>query len=481
MKKIILILGVCIILSGSSTSPAKSADRVAFGQGMEREEVSLTIYNQNFALVRDLRHLNLKEGLNQVRFSDIASQIDAASVHFKSLTAPAECSILEQNFEYDLVNADKLLRKYIDKEIKIITKDSNFYQGFLSSYDGNQLVLVKDKEKGPVFMVNRENIRNLEFPQLPEGLITKPTLVWSLANTKSGRHLVELGYLTNGMNWRADYVASVAKDDKSISLNAWVTINNNSGVGYENAGLKLIAGDVHRVTEQPVVRRDLMVLEATSVAAGAQFEEKSFFEYHLYTLGRKTDLKNNQTKQITLFTAPKVPVEKIYVYDGALYRWYYYNNWQNQPDNKKVEVKLDFKNSEKNGLGIPLPKGKIKVYKADSDDTLQFIGEDQIDHTPKDEKVSLFLGNAFDVVGERKIVNHKMVTANLYRDTYEIKLRNHKKEPITVKVVERQWGDWNVIQSSHKHEKRDAFTLEFNVPVGKDGETIITYTAEYKF
>ena len=200
-----------------------------------------------------------------------------------------------------------------------------------------------------------------------------------------------------------------------------------------------------------------------------------------YTLGRKTDLKNNQTKQIALFTAPKVPVEKIYVYDGALYRWYYYDNWQNQPDNKKVEVKLDFKNSEKNGLGIPLPKGKIKVYKADSDNTLQFIGEDQIDHTPKDEKVSLSLGNAFDVAGERKIVNHKMVTANLYRDTYEIKLRNHKKEPITVKVVERQWGDWNVIQSSHKHEKRDAFTLEFNVPVEKDGEAVITYTAEYKF
>src|SRR5450759_1750566 len=170
MKKIMLVLGMCFVLFGNS---------VAFGQEMERKEVSLTIYNQNFALVRDLRYLNLKEGLNQVRFSDIASQIDPTSVHFKSLTAPAECSILEQNFEYDLVNADKLLQKYIDKEIKILTKDSNSYQGFLSSYDSNQLVLVKDKEKGPVFMVNRENIRNLEFPQLPEGLITKPTLVWS--------------------------------------------------------------------------------------------------------------------------------------------------------------------------------------------------------------------------------------------------------------------------------------------------------------
>ncbi|MFH2068641.1 MAG: DUF4139 domain-containing protein [Candidatus Omnitrophota bacterium] len=472
MKRIMLVLGICFVLFDSS---------VAFGQEMERKEVGLTIYNQNFALVRDLRFLNLKEGMNQVRFSDIASQIDATSVHFKSLTAPAECSILEQNFEYDLVNADKLLRKYIDNEIKILTQDSSFYQGFLSSYDSNQLVLVKDKEKGPVFMVNRENIRNLEFPQLPEGLITKPTLVWSLANAKSGRHLVELGYLTNGMTWRADYVASVAKDDKNISLNAWVTINNNSGAGYENAGLKLIAGDVHRVTEQPAVQRDVILRAEKSMAAAAQFEEKSFFEYHLYTLQRKTDLKNNQTKQIALFAAPRVPVEKIYTYDGALYRWYYYDSWKDQPYNKKVEVKLDFKNSEKNGLGIPLPKGKIKVYKADSDDTLQFIGEDQIDHTPKDEKISLFLGNAFDVVGERKITNHKMVTANLYWDTYEITLRNHKKEPIAVKVVEHQWGDWNIIQSSHKYEKKDAFTLEFNLPVEKDGESTITYTAEYKF
>lgn len=471
MKKIIWALWLGFILFGG----------VASGQEMERKEVSLTIYNQNFALVRDLRFLQLKEGLNKVRFSDIASQIDATSVHFQSLTAPTECSILEQNFEYDLVNADKLLQKYIDKEIKILTQDNNFYQGFLSSYDSNQLVLVKDKEKGPVFMVNRENIRNLEFPQLPEGLITKPTLVWSLASAKSGQHLVELGYLTNGMNWHADYVAGVAKDDKNISLNAWVTIDNNSGVGYENAGLKLIAGDVHRVTEQPAVERALMKAAVSTLAAPAPFEEKSFFEYHLYTLQRKTDLKNNQTKQIALFAAPKVPVEKIYTYDGALYRWYYYDNWQKQSCNKKVAVKLDFKNSEKNGLGIPLPKGKIRVYKADSDDTLQFIGEDQIDHTPQDEKISLSLGDAFDVVGERKITNHKMITTNLYRDTYEITLRNHKKEPITVKVAEHQWGDWNIIQASQKYEKKDAFTLEFNVPVAKDGETTITYTAEYKF
>ncbi|MFH0797024.1 MAG: DUF4139 domain-containing protein [Candidatus Omnitrophota bacterium] len=449
---------------------------------MERKDVSLTVYNQNFALVRDVRLLELKEGINTVRFEDIASQIDATSVHFNSLTDPAGCSILEQNFEYDLVSADKLLRKYIDKEIRVVTRDNNLYEGFLSSYDGQQLVLAKTPDKGPLFIVNRENVRNIEFPQLPEGLITKPTLVWSIFNEKSRQHQVELSYLTNGMNWSADYVASVSKDEKNISLNGWVTINNNSGTGYENANLKLIAGDVHRVTEQPRNRREDAMLETKAMGgAPAQFEEKSFFEYHLYTLQRRTDLKNNQTKQITLFTAPQVPVEKVYNYDGALYRWYYYNDWQKQTCNKKVAVNLEFKNSEKNGLGIPLPKGKVRVYKADTDDTLQFIGEDRIDHTPKDEKITLFLGNAFDIVGERKVTDHKIITSNVYRDSYEITLRNHKKEPVTVNVIEHQWADWKILESSHKYQKKDAVTAEFNIPVPKDGEVKLDYTAEYKF
>lgn len=451
------------------------------GDEMERKEVSLTVYNQNFALVRDLRTLNLKEGTNLVRFTDIASQIEATSVHFNSLTDPTGCSILEQNFEYDLVSADKLLWKYIDKNIRVITKDDNSYEGYLSSYDGNQLVLAKDKEKGPIFMVNRENIRNIEFPQLPEGLITKPTLVWSLANEKSGPHLVELSYLTGGMNWSADYVASISKDEKSISLNSWVTINNNSGTGYANANLKLVAGDVHRVTQQPQYQKDTLMTERKYAAEAPQFQEKSFFEYHLYTLQRTTTLKNNQTKQITLFTAPQVSVEKIYNYDGALYRWYYYDAWEKQPCNKKVTVNLEFKNSEKNGLGIPLPKGKVRVYKADTDNTLQFIGEDQIDHTPKDERVTLLLGDAFDVVGERKIIDHKMITSNIYQDSYEITLRNHKKEPVTVNIIERQWADWKILDASHKYTKKDAFTLEFPVSIPKDGETTVTYTAKYKF
>ncbi|MCM8822354.1 MAG: DUF4139 domain-containing protein [Candidatus Omnitrophica bacterium] len=448
-------------------------------QEMEKKEMSITVYNHNFALVRDVRTIELKEGLNVIKCFDIAAQIEPASVSFKSLTAPDKCAVLEQNFEYDIVNTEKLLKKYIDRKIKIITKDNNPYSGYLSSYDRDHLVIAENIGNGPVYMITRENIRNIEFPQLPEGLITKPTLVWNISNEKAGKHLVELGYITQGINWQADYVAIVFEDEKNISLNGWVTVDNRSGVAFENAELKLMAGDVKRITEQLVQKRDGM--EVRAMAAGAQFEEKDFFEYHLYTLGRKTSLQNNQTKQIGLFSATKVGVEKIYIYEGAIYRWYYYDNWQKLQYNKNVAVKMEMKNTQKNGLGIPLPKGKVRVYKADTDATLQFIGEDLIDHTPKDEKIVLSIGNAFDIKGERKITEHKKIAANIYRDSYEIKLRNHKKEPVSVKVIEKQFGDWTVLQSSHPYEKKDSETIEFNVQVAQNGETTLTYTSEYRF
>ncbi|MCM8814409.1 MAG: hypothetical protein NC937_06165 [Candidatus Omnitrophica bacterium] len=448
-------------------------------QEMEKKEISLTVYNQNFALVRDVRTIELKEGLNIIKCFDIAAQIEPASVSFKSLTAPDKCTVLEQNFEYDIVNTEKLLNKYLDRKIKIMTKDNNTYSGYLSSYDRDHLVIAENTGNGPVYMITRENIRDIEFPQLPEGLITKPTLVWNISNAKAGKHLVELGYITGGINWQADYVAIVSEDEKNISLNGWVTVDNRSGVAFENAELKLMAGDVRRIAEQPVQKRGGM--EVRAMVAAAQFEEKEFFEYHLYTLGRKTSLQNNQTKQIGLFSAPKVGVEKIYTYEGALYRWYYYDNWQNIQCNRKVAVKIELKNTQKNGLGIPLPKGKIRLYKADADATMQFIGEDIIDHTPKDEKIVLSIGNAFDITGERKIIEHKKIAANIYRDSYEIKLRNHKKEPVTVKVIEKQFGDWSILQSSHPYEKKDSETIEFNVKVAQNDEIVLTYTSECKF
>lgn len=445
----------------------------------QKKDLSLTIYNQNTALIRDIREIKLKDGLNTLKFTDIASSINPTSVHFKSLTAPSKLSILEQNYEYDLVSSEKLLWRYIDSEIKVLTKDDNVYEGFLSSYDMNQLVLVKSK--GAVFMINRENIRSIEFPELPQGLITKPTLVWLLSNQKSGAHDIELNYLTSNMDWHSDYVANISENDAKISLNGWVTIKNNSGAAYENANIKLIAGDIHRAREQYDTETLGSFKTMKKGGSEPQFKEKSFFEYHMYTMQRKTSLKNNQTKQIELFSAPEVAVNKVYTYNGADYGWYYYNNWKDQKCNKKVNVNIEFKNSKENSLGIPLPKGKIKVYKEDADKSMQFIGEDAIDHTPKDENITLYLGNAFDIVGERKIMNHSIISSNIYRDTYEIELRNHKKNEITVKVIEKQWGDWSIIEKSHPFKKQDADTLEFYVKVPANGKKIVTYTAEYRF
>ena len=489
MKKIILIFGIMFLLSGFLSA-----------QEMQRKEISLTIYNQNFGLVKDIRYLNLKKGLNIVRFGDVASQIDATSVSFKSLTAPASCSILEQNYEYDLISRNKLLEKYLGKEIILertegSTEETNDQWATLGrgnrQYKEINPIIKKVKatllsiKGGVVVKIGDELYLNplgrIILPALPEGLIIKPTLVWELRNNREdGQHAVEVDYLTNGINWKADYVTIVDKNDKKIDLNGWVTIDNKSGASYENAGLKLIAGDVHRVTERPKYTRTDMLMEAKSGIAAPQFKEKSFFEYHLYTLQRKTTLKDNQTKQISLFTANNVPAKKIFTYDGAIYRSWWRSSGK-EPCNKKIAVSLKFKNEKKCGLGIPLPKGKVRVYKKDSDGSLEFIGEDKIDHTPKDEEIKLFLGNAFDVVGERKCTEHRKISANLYQNSYEITIRNHKKEKVTVYIIEHLYADWQILSESNAHTKKDAFTIEYSVKVPKDGKATVTYTAQYKW
>jgi hypothetical protein len=440
--------------------------------------LDITIYNQDIALVRDLRTISLEKGRNIIKVADVASKIDATSVHFKSLTDPARCRIIEQNFEYDLVSSDKLLSKYIDQDIRIITRDNNVYQGYLLSYDSRQIIIAHNKITGPIYMVDRENIRDIEFPQLPEGLITKPTLVWEIESQDKDEHLIELSYLTRGISWRADYVANISRDEKTLSLNSWVTIDNRSGADYNSANVKLIAGEIKLEERDQIEALSKMAYMAE---AQPQFEEKSFFEYHMYSLNRKTTIKNNQTKQISLFNVQNIPMEKRYVYDGKLYRSYYFDNWRGLDYNPKVSVYIRFRNSSDSGLGIPLPKGKVRVYKADEDGTLQFIGEDSIDHTPKDEKIELLIGTAFDIVGERRIVEHKKITNNVYQDTYEITIRNHKDESIKVSIIEHQWGDWKVLKSNYDYKKIDAYKIEFEVEIPKNGETSVVYTAEYRF
>jgi hypothetical protein len=435
-------------------------------------EVSVTIYNQDLGLVKDVRELQFQKGRSIIKFTDVAAKIDPTSVHFKPVNPSDQVSILEQNYQYDLVSSTKILQKYLDREIELFTKsagseaEGKSYKGRLLSYSSDNVTL--QEPQGAIRVVRLDEVRDLYFPTLPEGLITKPTLVWLLDSQVKGKRKAEVSYLTGGINWHAEYVAVVDQRDENLELAAWVSIDNRSGATYEEAKVKLIAGEVHRVREERMPPRLAKGMVYDMAAGAPQFEEKAFFEYHLYTLLRPATIKDNEIKQVSLFPSTDVKVKKIFTYDGARY-------------DKKVRVELEFKNSEDAGLGMPLPKGKIRVYKEDVDKALEFVGEDRIDHTPKNEKVRVFLGNAFDIVGERKKIDFKKIRDDITEESYQIKLRNHKEEAVEVVVVEHlsAYTEWEIRESTHSYEKKDAGTIEFKVRLAPDEEVALNYTVRY--
>lgn len=451
----------------------------------QEKGVELTVYNQDIALVRDTRSFGLEQGVNEVRFSDVASQIDATSVHFRSLTDPEGTAVLEQNYEYDIVGSQKLLQKYVDQEIKLVTEDGSEYQGTLLS--GADDIILQDADGG-VTVVRLDQVRQFDFPALPEGLITRPTLVWLLDAGQSGDQDVEVTYMTNGINWRADYVVQLNEDDTALDLNGWITLDNRSGATYADAKLKLVAGDVNVIRQaKAFADRGMAVEEEVMAAAPPQVEEREFFEYHLYDVGRPVTVRDNQTKQVEFTSAADVPAEKFFVYDGAQGLGFYgyavtdpgYGTYSN-PD---VNIYLQIENEEETGLGIPLPAGRVRVYKADVDGSLQFVGEDQIDHTPKDETVRLLLGNAFDIVGERRQTDFQQLGRDVIEESFEITLRNHKDQDVEVRVVEHlfRWSEWEIEQESTGHTKLDQGTIEWRLEVPADGEATLTYTVRYEF
>ena len=435
------------------------------GKALWGQQVSLTVYNQNRALVREERMLSFPKATSVISFKDVAARIDPTSVHFKSLTAPDKLTIQEQNYEYDLVNAQKIMQKYIDEVIRLIMDKGEVFEGTLLNASGSDIV-IQDVE-GRIKIIRMEGVQHFDFPDLPEGLITRPTLMWLVSNRGPETHKTEVSYLTVGVNWHAEYVGVVDQDDKHMEMGGWVSLENNSGATYKDAKLKLVAGDVHMVSARPkterAVRREVLAAEAAP-----QFEEKAFFEYHLYTLQRKTTLKNNQTKQISLFSPARCNTEKIFLYDGARY-------------GKNVRVHLEFQNSKKEGLGLPLPKGKIRVYKEDVDGALEFVGEDLMEHIPVDEKVRIFLGNAFDLVGERSQQSSKKISSRSREDTFQISLRNHKEDAVEILVMEHFYGDWEIIKRSHDYIKKDASTAEFHIKVPAGEEVILGYTVLLRY
>jgi hypothetical protein len=344
------------------------------------------------------------------------------------------------------------------------------YDGVLQSFDDRNLVL-SGKTNG-VVLVNRKTVRDIRMPSLPSGLITHPTLVWMLRSGRAGKQLCELSYLTSGIEWKADYIATVNADDTNIDLAGWVTIDNKSGATYKNALIKLITGEVHyEPSENSLVIRQQPEIASASWDYNHEFAEKKFFEYHMYTLQRRSTIADRQTKQISLLSADNVGVRKLLIYNGAR-------------NGKKVNVKLEFKNSKENHLGMPLPKGTIRVYKIDPDDgTLRFAGEDSIDHTPKDETVRILVGNAFDIVGERKQKNVRRITAKVQEFTYEITVRNHKDKAVDVIVEENPnaWQQWTITKNSHEYIKKSQKKIEFPVHIAANDSVTINYTIRYVY
>jgi hypothetical protein len=433
------------------------------------ESVELTVYNQDLALVKERRMLELPAGVGELRFTDVAALIDPASVWFRSLTDP-KVKVLEQNYEYDVISDVKLLQKYLGRKIRLATVKGESYEGYLVSADAN-IIIASKPGGGEVKVINSGQIQGIFFPEMPGGLVVRPTLVWLLSNPNQTRkQQVEVSYLTGGLSWKADYVATVNQTDDRLDLMGWVTLDNKSGIEYQQAKLKLVAGDVNRVPKEtePEAAKTFM-MRAAKEEAYAGFAEESFFEYHLYTLGRSTAIKNNQVKQVELLTAASIPVKKLFIYEGAI-------------NPNKVKVMLELKNSKENNMGMPLPKGRIRVQKADSEDSLQFIGEDRIDHTPKDEKVRIYMGNAFDIKGERIRTEVRTPSKNTREESYRITLRNHKKEPVTITAVEypNRWSEWQIIKKDCDFVKTDAGKAEFTATIPADGEKVINYTVRYK-
>jgi hypothetical protein len=483
VKYLLTALAV-LFLVGIGFCPVSSAEKKETKNGAaastlnDQTGVALTIYNVNLGLVKDQRQIKLFKGIGDLRFMDVSAQIIPTSVHIKSLVNPETLQVFEQNYEYDLLNPQKLLDKYVGKEVKLYTK---------SPYTEREEVVsatLLSNNGQPIFKIGDEitfgHPGRIIFPGVPENLNAKPTLVWMLENSLSSTQKIEASYLTSGINWRSDYVVTLNDKDDRADLSGWVTIDNNSGATYRNATLKLVAGDVNRAkNEYEYKDKMLRVAEAAAKAPAPQFKEDSFFEYHIYTLERSATVKDNQTKQISLVTANDIPVRKELLYYGANY--YYYNRYSDAMSNQKVGVFVEIQNKKEHNLGIPLPKGTVRVYQADKEGSLQFVGEDSIDHTPKDEKVRIKLGDAFDVVGSRKQTDWKKIAYDTYEAAFEISLRNHKKEDVIVKVVEPIPGDWIMLSSSHEHKKSEAFTAEFNIPVPKDKEVKLTYRVRMRY
>jgi hypothetical protein len=447
----------------------------------DQTELAVTVYNSNIALVRDVRQLQLPGGAFRLKFMDIAATVNPATVHFRSLTEPDKLAVLEQNYEYDLLEPAKLLNKYVGKEV---TLTRSYMDNGTTKHEEIKATLLANNN-GPVWKIGNDILTGLNgesyrFPEVPANLYDRPTLLMSLENSGSRKQSIEASYLATNLSWNADYVLTVGRDDKAADLDGWVTVINNSGTAFHNAKLQLVAGDLNRIPEATRFRAADMIAPAPQAKAMSGFQQENFSEYHLYSLGRRSSVEDKETKQISLLAGSGVPVEKLFVVNGQNF---YYRNAQNpgSPLKDPVMVFYKFKNEEKAGLGIPLPAGNVRVYQKDSKGGILFIGEDRIEHTPKDEFLTIKIGNAFDVVSERKQTDYKKIAPGVWEMEYEITLRNHKDAGVSVQVNEPIGGDWEMLSSTYKYTKTEAFAAKFDVPVKANGASVLKYRVRVRW
>jgi len=455
---------------------AKPAQSTKVSTETDRKKVSITVYNGNFGLVREVRDLpDLGKGQVSLELRDVAATIQPETVAIQSLTGAGSLSVLEQNYRFDLLTPEKLTEKFVGRDVRLYRYHPQ--TGKEDKVDAKLLSTVG----GPIYEINGELTfgypGRLAFSELPPNLIAKPTLVW-LLESQQPKQSVEVTYMANEMNWHADYVLVLDSAEKKAGLTGWVTLVNNTGASYKDAELKLVAGDVNRV-QREVAQYRMEEGRMGAAKAAPSFQEEGLLEYHMYTLQRPTTVLNNEQKQVTLLDADAIGVEKKLVLSSQPY-WFHGNHGRNK-NVQKIGVFLDFQNSEKNRLGMPLPKGTVRVYKADKSGARQFVGEDAIDHTPRDEKVRVKLGEAFDVVAERKQMSWSALGSCGSESEWEIELRNHKDEAVRVLIEEPTGGEWTVSKSSHPATRRDASTFTFDVPVAKRANVKVTYTVRVRW
>jgi hypothetical protein len=451
---------VCGLLAFAAHAEAAAPKRAApeTTATIAGRDVAVTVYKDNLGVVKDRRKFSVPPGVSELKFSEVAASIDPTSVHLRPV-GRGDVEILWQDYRYDLASTDKLLEKYVDQVIEIATKDDQVRRGTLLAYDPTSLVV--QSEAGGISFVTRAEVRQVGLRELPKGLITRPTLVWRVRAPGGGERDLEVSYVTGGMDWHAEYVAVLEENGSSLELSGWASVENRSGATYDDAKLKLIAGTIHRA----IVPRPIPYMDGIRAMAKqeATVEERGFFEYHLYELPQRATLANNEVKQVGLLHASGVRSIRKFTYDGSV-------------DGSQVQVRMEFQNDAPSGLGMPLPEGVVRVFQRDTDGSLELVGEDRIEHTPKNQTVRVSVGAAFDIAAERKQTDFRQISSRVNEASYEITLTNHRKEAVDVVVTEHADGHWEIVKSSVTHQKKDSRTFEFKVRCEPEKPVTVAYT-----